>query len=90
MARRRNRMTEEKKNVIAALMQAYDVQTAEDVQDALKDLLGGTLEEMLKAEMKDHLGISLTIRSRSSQIYAYALTPATALSTASPLRAMKQ
>jgi transposase-like protein len=53
---KRKRMTEEKKNIIAALMQEYDVQTAEDVQDALKDLLGGTLEEMLQAEMTDHLG----------------------------------
>jgi len=53
---RKKRLTEEKKNIIAALMEVYDVQTAEDVQDALKDLLGGTLEEMLQAEMKDHLG----------------------------------
>ena len=53
---RKKRLTEEKKNLITALMQAYDVQTAEDVQEALKDLLGGTLEEMLQAEMTDHLG----------------------------------
>ena len=55
MARKR-RLTEEKKNIIAALMQEYDVQTADDVQEALKDLLGGTLEEMLQVEMTDHLG----------------------------------
>ena len=53
---RRKRMTEEKKNIIASLLREYDIQTAEDVQDALKDLLGGTLEEMLQAEMKEHLG----------------------------------
>lgn len=50
------RMTEGKKNIIASLLQEYDVQSAEDVQDALKDLLGGTLEEMLQAEMAEHLG----------------------------------
>ena len=55
MARKR-RLTDEKRNVITALMEAYEVQTAEDVQDALKDLLGGTLEEMLQAEMTEHLG----------------------------------
>jgi transposase-like protein len=49
-------MTEGKKNIIASLLQEYDVQSAEDVQDALKDLLGGTLEEMLQAEMAEHLG----------------------------------
>ena len=64
MARKR-RLTEEKRNIIAALMQAYDVQTAEDVQDALKDLLGGTLEEMLQAEMKDHLGYDEYERSEN-------------------------
>lgn len=31
-------------------------QTAEDIQDALKDLLGGTIKEMMEAEMDDHLG----------------------------------
>ena len=48
---RKKRLTEDKKNLIAGLMKVYDVQTAEDVQEALKDLLGGTLEEMLQAEM---------------------------------------
>ena len=27
-----------------------------DIQDALKDLLGGTFKEMMEAEMDDHLG----------------------------------
>ena len=29
---------------------------AEDIQDALKDLLAGTIQEMLEAEMTQHLG----------------------------------
>jgi transposase-like protein len=62
---KRKRMTEEKKNIIAALMQEYDVQTAEDVQEALKDLLGGTLEEMLQAEITDHLGYEEYERTES-------------------------
>ena len=53
---KRKRMTEGKRNIITALLSEYDIQSAEDVQDALKDLLGGTLEEMLQAEMTDHLG----------------------------------
>ena len=51
-----SRMTEGKKNIISSLLTEYDIQSAEDVQDALKDLLGGTLEEMLKSEMTEHLG----------------------------------
>ena len=62
---RKSRMTDEKRNVIAALLEAYDVKTADDVQDALKDLLGGTIEEMLQAEMADHLGYKEYERSEN-------------------------
>ena len=50
MRKRKERMSEGKKNIIAALLQEYDI------QDALKDLLGGTIESMLEAEFDDHLG----------------------------------
>ena len=45
-------MTEGKRNIIAGLLQEYDIQSAEDIQEALKDLLGGTIQEMLESEMK--------------------------------------
>ena len=35
----------------------------QDIQDALKDLLGGTIKEMMKAEMDDHLGYEKSERS---------------------------
>ena len=37
-------------------MQEYDIESAQDIQDALKDLLGGTIKEMMEAEMDNHLG----------------------------------
>ena len=37
-------MTEGKRNIIQQLLQEYDIETAEDIQDALKDLLGGTIK----------------------------------------------
>ena len=49
-------MTEGKRNLIQGLLREYDIETAEDIQDALKDLLSGTVKEMLEAEMDDHLG----------------------------------
>lgn len=49
-------MTEGKRAIIQQLLQEYDIETAEDIQDALKDLLGGTIKEMMEAEMDDHLG----------------------------------
>lgn len=56
MAKRKNSMSEGKKNIIAALLQEYDIESAEDIQEALKDLLGGTIQSMLEAEMDQHLG----------------------------------
>ncbi|CAI3560665.1 IS256 family transposase [Clostridium neonatale] len=56
MGKRRERLNERKKNIIAQLIQEYDIHTAEDIQDALKDLLGGTIESMLTAELDNHLG----------------------------------
>ena len=43
----------------------YDIQTAEDIQDALKDLPGGTIKEMMEAEMGDHSGYEKSERSDS-------------------------
>ena len=56
-------MTEGKRNIIQGLLQEYDIETAEDIQDALKDLLSGTIQEMLEAEMNDHLGYEKYERS---------------------------
>ena len=49
-------LTEGKKNIIAALMDEYHIETADDIQEALRDLLGGTIKSMMEAEMTDHLG----------------------------------
>ena len=56
-------MSEGKKNIITELLQEYDIQSAEDIQDALKDLLGGTVKEMMEAEMDEHLGYEAYERS---------------------------
>jgi len=58
-------MTEGKRNIIHQLLEEYDIETAEDIQNALKDLLGGTIKEMMEAEMDDHLGYGRSERSDS-------------------------
>ena len=58
-------MTEGKRSIIQQLLQEYDIQSAEDIQEALKDLLGGTIKEMMEAEMDEHLGYQKTQRSDS-------------------------
>lgn len=67
MARRKHeRMSPDKKNLIASLIDMYDIQTADDIQDALKDLLGGTIKEMMESEMDEHLGYEAYERSENS------------------------
>ncbi len=62
-------MTEGKRNIIQQLLQEYDIETAEDIQDALKDLLGGTIKEMMEAEMDDHLGYQKSEQSDSDDYH---------------------
>ena len=61
----RVQMTEGKREIIRQLLNEYDIQSAEDIQDALKDLLGGTIREMMETEMDDHLGYQKSERSES-------------------------
>ena len=56
---------ENKKNIIAALIDEYEIESADDIQEALKDLLGGTIKSMMEAEMDEHLGYESYERSDS-------------------------
>lgn len=56
-------MTEGKREIIRNLLSEYDIQSAQDIQEALKDLLGGTIKEMMEAEMEDHPGYEKSERS---------------------------
>lgn len=58
-------MTEGKRNIIQMPLQEYGIESAQDIQDALKDLLGGTIKEMMGAEMDEHLGYPKPERSDS-------------------------
>ncbi|WP_316718841.1 IS256 family transposase [Terrisporobacter petrolearius] len=66
MGKRKQKLSEGKRNIIANLIEEYDIQSAEDIQEALKDLLGGTIESMLKAELDNHLGYEPYERTESS------------------------
>ena len=55
--------SEGKRNIIAGLLAEYDIQSAEDIQEALKDLLGGTIQSMMEAELSEQLGYDKHERS---------------------------
>ena len=57
MARQR-KLSPERKAFIDSLLDHYQPQDAQDVQEMLKDLLGDTLQGMLEAEMDQTLGYS--------------------------------
>lgn len=50
-------MTEGKREIIRGLLEEYDIESAQDIQDALKDLLGGTIKEMMEVEMDEHIDV---------------------------------
>lgn len=53
MARKRPETNRTK--IAKMLIEEYQPNSVQDIQDAIKDLLGDTLEQMLKAELDDHL-----------------------------------
>ena len=56
MGRKRNNgLSEEKRNIIGQLIELYDIQSAADIQEALKDLLGGTIQSMLETELEEQV-----------------------------------
>lgn len=49
-------LSPEKKELQASLVETYDIKTTADLQNALKDLMGETLQGMLEAELDEELG----------------------------------
>lgn len=60
---RRKKLSEGKKEIISYLINEYEIESAKDIHDAIKDLLGDTIESMLEAEMEHHLGYETNQRS---------------------------
>jgi hypothetical protein len=53
------RLNEGKKAIIGQLIEEYDIKSAKDIQEALKDLLGGTIQEMLESELDEEIDASM-------------------------------
>lgn len=45
-------MSDGKREIIARLIEEYDIRSAEDIQNALRDLLGRTIQGMMEGEME--------------------------------------
>lgn len=49
-------MTDGKRAIVQRLLQEYDIESAQDIQDTMKDLFGDTIKEMMEVEMDANLG----------------------------------
>lgn len=53
---KREKISEERRKLIKEFISRNELKTAGDVEDALKNLFKDTLQEMLNAELTEHLG----------------------------------
>lgn len=56
MTRRERRSNKLPEGWLKGFIEAYDIQSTDDIKDALKDLIGGTVETMMQAELEVDLG----------------------------------
>ena len=56
MAPRKNKRNEVGRAIAQSIIEQYQPQNAQDMQDAIKDIFGPMFEAMLQGEMNDHLG----------------------------------
>ena len=50
--RKTQSMSDGKKEIIKRLIDEYDIKSAADIQDALRDLLGETIQGIMESEME--------------------------------------
>ena len=58
-------LTDSKRKFISKFITEFNLHSTEDIQNALRDLLGDTIKSMMEAEMTDHLGYEKSERSDS-------------------------
>ena len=56
MARRKNKGNEKGQAIAKLIMEQYQPQNKDEMQEAIKDVFGPMLEAMLQGEMDNHLG----------------------------------
>lgn len=53
---KKEKISEERKKFLKEFIQSNDIHTAQDIQEALKEMFKDTLQEMMEAELTTHLG----------------------------------
>lgn len=53
---KKKKISDEKQSIVDELIKTYKPKTTEDIQDALKELLGPVIQGMLESEFEEHIG----------------------------------
>ena len=53
---KKEKISEERRKLIQEFIKSNELKTAGDIQEAIKDLFKDTIQEMLNAELTEHLG----------------------------------
>lgn len=59
------KLNESKRALIGKLIEEYNIKNGKDIQEALKELLGGTIQEMLETELDEELGYEKSERTEA-------------------------
>ena len=78
---RKEKISEERKKLIQEFIKSNDLKTAGDIQEAIKDLFKDTIQEMLNAELTEHLGYEKNEYTENNENYRNGYSQKTVHST---------
>ena len=78
---RKEKISEARKQLIQSFIDDDSIKTANDVHDALKDLFKDALQEMLNAELTEHLGYEKNEYTKDNENYRNGYSQKTVHST---------
>ena len=72
---KREKISEERRKLIQEFIKSNDLKTTGDIQEAIKDLFKDTIQEMLNAELTEHLGYEKNEYIENNENYWYGYSP---------------
>ena len=78
---RKEKMSEERKKLVQEFIKSNDFKTAGDIQVALRDLFKDAIQEMLEAELTEHLGYEKNEYTHNNENYRNGYSSKTVHST---------
>ena len=74
---KREKISEERRKLIQEFIKSNDLKITGDIQEAIKDLFKDTIQEMLNAELTEHLGYEKNEYRENNENYRNGYSPKT-------------